>query len=87
MAVHMKKGSDIMEDTFEKVSNMIRERFEITDIKILPDTTFDELGKDSIDLFDFVSDLEEEFGISIPDEEFEKLKTIEDIVELVEKYS
>lgn len=74
-------------DTFDRVCEEIRDRFEITDIKIMPDTTLEELGADSIDLFDLVSDLEEKFEISVPDEEFEKIGTIQDIVDLVEKYS
>ena len=55
-------------DTFEKVSDIIGKRFELSETKITMDTTWEEIGADSIDLVDLISELEDEFDISIPDE-------------------
>lgn len=71
-------------DTFEKVCKLISQRFELSDVKLTEDTTLEEIGADSIDLVDLVSELEEEFGVSVPDEEFENIKTISDISNLIE---
>lgn len=71
-------------DTLEKVCNLISSRFEISEMKLSEETSLEEIGADSIDLVDLVSELEEEFGVSVPDEEFENIKTIGDIVSLIE---
>lgn len=71
-------------DTFEKVCDLISERFEISDLKLTAETTIDELGADSIDLVDLVQELESEFDVEVPDDDFENIKTIGDIVELIE---
>ncbi|MGN1418919.1 MAG: acyl carrier protein [Acutalibacteraceae bacterium] len=71
-------------DTFEQVCDLISKRFEISEVKLTKETTLEEIGADSIDLVDLVSELEEAFDVSVPDEEFENIKTIGDIVELIE---
>ena len=46
------------------------------------DTSFkDDLGADSLDLFELVMALEEEYGVEIPSEDLEKIKTVGDIIE------
>ena len=71
-------------DTFEKVCDLISERFEISDLKLTAETTIDELGADSIDLVDLVQQHESEFDVEVPDDDFLNIKTIGDIVELIE---
>lgn len=71
-------------NTFEKISKIIAESLELSADGISPDTTPGELGLDSIDLVDLVMEIEDEIGVSIPDEEFETIKTIEDIVNIIE---
>ena len=71
-------------DTFEKVCDIISRRFEINEIKISTDTTWEEIGADSIDLVDLISEIEDEFEISIPDESIEDLKTVGDVAKLIE---
>ena len=71
-------------DTFEKVCALMKERFELTDDILSPETTWEEIGADSIDLVDLISELEEAFDISIPDEAIESLKTVGDIAEYID---
>lgn len=68
---------------FEEIREMICEQLGIEDGEVSLETTFEELGADSLDLFQIITDLEEKYGIQI--EEVEGLKTIKDAVEYVEK--
>lgn len=72
-------------DTFDKVCSIISNRFELSEAILSPETTWEEIGADSIDLVDLISELEAEFEISIPDDSIEDLKTIGDIVELIDE--
>ena len=72
-------------DTFEKVSDIIGKRFELSETKITMDTTWEEIGADSIDLVDLISELEDELDISIPDDSIEDLKTVGDVVNLIDE--
>ena len=72
-------------DTFEKVSDIIGKRFELSETKITMDTTWEEIWADSIDLVDLISELEDEFDISIPDDSIEDLKTVGDVVNLIDE--
>ncbi|MGN1194835.1 MAG: acyl carrier protein [Acutalibacteraceae bacterium] len=71
--------------TFDKVCEIVNERFEINDIKLTEDTTWDEIGADSIDLVDLISEIESEMDISIPDEAIEEFKTIGDLVKFLDE--
>lgn len=71
-------------DTFEKCQRIIAESTENSLDAISPETTLDELGLDSIDLVDLVMEIEQAFSVSVPDEEFENIKTVGDIVGLIE---
>ena len=68
---------------FEEIREVICEQLGIEQEEVKLETTFEELGADSLDLFQIVIELEEKYGIQI--EEVEGLKTIEDAVEYVEK--
>ena len=68
---------------FDNVRNALAEQFEIDAETITAETNLiDDLGADSLDLFELVMALEEETGVEIPSEELENIKTIGD----VEKY-
>lgn len=71
--------------TFDKVCDIVNERFEINDIKLTEDTTWDEIGADSIDLVDLISEIESEMDISIPDEAIEEFKSIGDLVRFLDE--
>lgn len=69
----------------EKIINIAREYCEEDDIEINEDTrVLEDLEFSSMEFFSFISDIEEECGISIPEKEIKKIETIKDIVDLVE---
>lgn len=66
---------------FEKIQKIIGEVLNIDANEITLDTTFvDDLGADSLDIFQIVMGIEEEFDIEIPSEEAEKIVTVADAV-------
>ena len=73
---------------FERVRNVIAEELNVSEDQITPDATFaDDLGADSLDVVELVMRLEDEFDISIPDEDAEKIRTVADAVEYIEAKS
>ncbi len=67
---------------FEKVKEVIVEKLNADGMEITEETSFKEdLDADSLDLFEMVMALEEEFGIEIPSEDLEKLVTVGDVLE------
>lgn len=70
---------------FEKVKAIIEEKLNVEGIEITMDSNFkDDLEADSLDLFDLVMALEEEFETEIPTEDLEKIATVGDIVKYIE---
>ena len=71
---------------FEKIREMIAENLNIDINTITAEASFKEdLGVDSLDLFELVMELEEEFGIEIPSEDLEQLATIGDVAKYIEE--
>ena len=69
---------------FEKLKNVIAEVLNVDPDEITMDTTFiDDLGADSLDVFQIIMGIEEEFDIEIPAEKAEKISTVEEAVELI----
>lgn len=69
---------------FEKLKKVIAEVLNVDPEEITPDTTFmDDLGADSLDVFQIIMGIEEEFDIEIPAEKAEKISTVEEAVELI----
>ena len=69
---------------FDKLRNIIAEVLNLDPEEITLETTFmDDLGADSLDVFQIVMGIEEEFGIEIPAEKAEKISTVEEAVELI----
>lgn len=61
----------------EKVIEIIQEQLNLEGVAITEDSSFkDDLGADSLDLFELVMAVEEEYGVEIPAEELEKLTTV-----------
>ena len=69
---------------FEKLKKTIAEVLNVDEEEITMETTFvDDLGADSLDVFQIIMGLEEEFDIEIPNEEAEKIVTVGDAVEQI----
>ena len=69
---------------FEKLKQVIAEVLNVDPEEISMETTFmDDLGADSLDVFQIIMGIEEEFDIEIPAEKAEKITTVEEAVELI----
>ena len=72
----------------DKIKKIIAEHLDVEEEKISSDSSFvDDLGADSLDQVELVMAFEEEFGCEIPDEEAEKIATLQDAVNFVESSS
>ena len=66
----------------EKMKEIIAEQLGVDEDEILPETSFKEdLGADSLDLFELTMALEEEYYVEIPAEELESIETVNDVIE------
>jgi acyl carrier protein len=73
-------------DIFEKVKGIIADQLSVDEEKITANSSFvDDLGADSLDTVELVMAFEEAFEIEIPDEDAEKIKTVQDTVDYIEK--
>ena len=68
---------------FEKMQGMIAEVWDIDKSKITLESTFEELGADSLDVLQIIMGIEDTFEIKIPDEATEKIVTVSDAVEQI----
>ncbi len=65
----------------EKVREIIANQLGVEPAEVLPEASFvDDLGADSLDLVELVMAMEEEFGVEVPDEEAEKMRTVQDTI-------
>ena len=71
---------------FEKLRDIIVEVLNVDENEVTMESTFiDDLGADSLDVFQIIMGIEEEFDIEIPAEEAEKIVTVGDAVEQIKK--
>jgi acyl carrier protein len=69
----------------EKVKEVIIEQLGVDEDQVTLEASFTEdLGADSLDTVELIMAFEEEFGIEIPDEEAEKIKTVKDVIDYIE---
>jgi acyl carrier protein len=78
-----KKGGNGM-PVEQRVREIVAEQLE-RDVNEVTNTAsfIDDLGADSLDIVELVMKMEEEFGIEIPDEEAEKIKTVNDVIQYI----
>ncbi len=70
----------------EKLTEMIREQLN-TDAAITEETSFkDDLGADSLDLFELIMGMEEEFGVEIPTDDLENILTVGDVIKYLKEH-
>lgn len=74
-------------DIASKVKQIIHEQLGVDEAEIKVESKFvDDLGADSLDTVELVMAFEEEFGIEIPDEEAEKINTVQTAIDYIEKH-
>ena len=79
----MAEGRDITAE----VKKIIKEQLDVDEKDIKPESTFiDDLGADSLGLVELVLAFEEAFEIDIPDEDTEKIRSVQDAVDYIEKH-
>ncbi|HET6465272.1 MAG TPA: acyl carrier protein [Nitrospiria bacterium] len=70
----------------EKVKKIIVEQLGVDEEDVTPDASFvDDLGADSLDTVELVMAFEEEFGIEIPDEDAEKILTVQNVMDYIKE--
>ena len=68
----------------EKVIDIIVDKLGVDRAEVTPEAVFvDDLGADSLDLVELIMAMEEEFGMEIADEDAEKLRTVQDVINFV----
>ena len=73
-------------EILNKVIDIIKDKMTLSDdIQITPDTSVEQLNLDSMDLVEIVMEIENEFDITVPEGAEEKLHTVGDVVQLIEK--
>jgi acyl carrier protein len=72
----------------DKVKSIIVEQLGVDEEEVTPDASFvDDLGADSLDTVELVMAFEEAFDIEIPDEDAEKIRTVQDAVDYIGKHA
>ena len=75
-----------MADLGERIKKIICEQLDVAEEEVVPTASFvDDLGADSLDQVELIMAMEEEFNVSITDEEAEKIVTVQDAVDYVKK--
>ena len=77
-----------MSDIAKRVKEIVAEQLGVEEAQVLTESSFmDDLGADSLDTVELVMALEEEFDIEIPDEDAEKIQTVNDDIEYITEHS
>ncbi len=70
------------DELFKKVQNLVAEKLEVDPSKVTPQASFrKDLGADSLDTYELVYAIEEEIGITIPDEKANEFETVQDAID------
>jgi acyl carrier protein len=81
-------GGNMAENVQAEVKRIIKEQLDVDEKDIKPESSFiDDLGADSLGLVELVLAFEEAFEIDIPDEDTEKIRTVQDAIDYIEKNS
>ena len=75
-----------MSDVTDKIKKIICEQLDVPEEDVVPEASFvDDLGADSLDQVELIMAMEEEFDVSIPDEDAENIGTVQDAIDYVKK--
>ncbi len=73
------------DDIAERVATIVTNQLDVDKEKVNPEASFiNDLGADSLDIVELVMELEEEFDMSIPDEDAEKIRTVGDAINYIQ---
>ena len=77
-----------MSDIAKRVKEIVAEQLGVEESQVVAEASFmDDLGADSLDTVELVMALEEEFDLEIPDEDAEKIQTVNDAIEYITEHS
>ncbi|MDB6097115.1 MAG: acyl carrier protein [Francisellaceae bacterium] len=77
-----------MSNIQERVTKIIAEQLDVQETQVVSKASFgNDLGADSLDTVELVMALEEEFGIEIPDDDAQKIQTVQDAIDYVNAHS
>jgi acyl carrier protein len=80
------KGQRPMSEIADKVKKIVVEHLGVEESKVTPEASFiDDLGADSLDTVELVMAFEEAFGVEIPEDAAEKISTVKDAIDYIEK--
>ncbi len=68
---------------FEKIREIIADKLGVSEDEVTMDTTFEDLGADSLDIVELIMAIEEEYDITVADDEAEKAKSVGDVVNYI----
>ena len=72
------------EEIFEQLKKLIVELLEVEEEKIVPEASFaDDFDADSLDFIELITAVEDAFGIEIPDDDMEKMQTVQEAVDYI----
>jgi len=80
--------ADGKKEATDKVKQIISEQLGVDESEVTPSASFvDDLGADSLDQVELVMALEEAFYLEIPDEDAEKIRTVQDAIDYIDKHA
>lgn len=75
-----------MDGIDDRVIKLVTDQFGVDPEKVTPEANFlDDLGADSLDVVELVMAIEEEFGVEIPDDDAEKIRTVAEAIRYIER--
>lgn len=73
--------------TYDRLKKIVAEQLGVDENEVTPSASFvDDLNADSLDLVELIMSLEEEFGMEIPDEDAERIRTVQEAVDYVDEH-
>lgn len=73
---------------YDRLKKIVAEQLGVDESEVTPQASFvDDLNADSLDLVELIMSLEEEFGMEIPDQDAEKIRTVQEAVDYIDEHS
>lgn len=86
MEINTKEEGTLMSETADRVKKIVVEHLGVEADKVTEEAAFiDDLGADSLDIVELVMAFEEEFSVEIPDDAAEKIATVKDAIDFIDK--